>query len=91
MASDDIRTRYPGLPLNLEDEFRLVEIQPGKPVDAICCKLFTARIRDSPRYDALSYTWGSPIDQLSIKCTDAAGDRGGHLLVTQNCAAALRR
>lgn len=32
-----------------------------------------------------------PVSQETIKCTDAPGDRGGHVLATQNCAAALRR
>jgi hypothetical protein len=31
------------------------------------------------------------VNQETIKCTDAPGDRGGHLLATQNCAAALKR
>ncbi|KAE9375893.1 HET-domain-containing protein [Stipitochalara longipes BDJ] len=91
MASEDTQLEYPGLPLNLEDEFRLVEILPGKPDDIVCCHLFTARVRDSPKYEALSYTWGSPDDKQSIQCKGTAGDRVGHLPVTQNCAAALRR
>jgi hypothetical protein len=46
MASDIHQPAYPGLPLNLEDEFRLVEIQPGKPDHAISCNLFTTRVRE---------------------------------------------
>lgn len=91
MVSVIPQSDYPGLPPNLEDEFRLVEIQPGKPEDPICCNLFTTRARDSPKYEALSYTWGNPDDKQSIQCRAAAGDRAGHLLVTQNCASALRR
>jgi hypothetical protein len=91
MASLIPQPEYPGLPLNLEDEFRLIDIQPGKPEDPICCSLFTTRARDSPNYEALSYTWGNPDDKQSIQCRAAAGNRAGHLLVTQNCASALRR
>ena len=91
MAPEGTQPEYPGLPLDLEDEFRLVEIQPGKPDDAICCHLFTARVSDKPKYEALSYTWGNPDDKQTIECKGAAGDQDGHLLVTQNCAAALRR
>jgi hypothetical protein len=91
MSSDIPQPEYPGFPLNLEDDFRLVEIQPGKPDDAICCNLFNTIVRDEPKYEALSYTWGSPLNKQSIQCRHAASDRAGHLLVTRNCAAALRR
>jgi hypothetical protein len=55
MASDVLAGR-PSLPLNLEDEFCLVEIQPGKPQDTICCRLFTARDRNAPNNEAFSCT-----------------------------------
>ncbi|KAN0112520.1 HET domain containing protein [Hyaloscypha variabilis] len=91
MAPGSAQSEYPGLPLNLEDEFRLVEILPGEREDAIRCRLFTARVRDNPKYEALSYTWGTPDDKQSVSCKGGAGDQVGHLLVTHNCAAALRR
>jgi hypothetical protein len=91
MAPGSAQPKYPGLPLNLEDEFRLVEILPGERDDAVCCRLFTARVRDNPKYEALSYTRGSPDDKQLVECKGGAGDQVGHLFVTQNCAAALRR
>jgi hypothetical protein len=87
MASDDTQKDYPGLPLNLEDDFRLVEIEPGKLADVIWCSLFSTRVRDTPKYEALSYTWGSLGDKQSIQCKGPAGDPAGRLLITQNCAA----
>jgi hypothetical protein len=91
MASDDTQTEYPGPPLNLEDDFRLVDIGPGKLADVICCSLFSTRVRDKPKYEALSYTWGDLGDKQSIQCKGPAGDPAGRLFITRNCAAALRR
>jgi hypothetical protein len=91
MASEDTQTEYPSPPLNLEDDFRLVDIEPGKLADVISCSLFTTRVRDTPKYEALSYTWGNLDDKQPIQCKGLAGDPAGRLFITQNCVAALRR
>lgn len=42
------------------EEIRLINIQPGKPGDAICCKVFRHRVSKNLKYQALSYCWGDP-------------------------------
>ncbi|MCJ1378393.1 hypothetical protein MMC17_001491 [Xylographa soralifera] len=46
-------------PLNPQThDFRLITLLPGGRDDAIKCRLTEACFKDSPRYEALSYTWG---------------------------------
>jgi hypothetical protein len=44
------------------DEIRLIELQPCDPDQAdaqVTCTMITAKLSDSPKYEALSYMWGS--------------------------------
>jgi hypothetical protein len=44
------------------DEIRLIELQPCDPDQAdaqVACTMITAKLSDSPKYEALSYMWGS--------------------------------
>lgn len=36
---------------------RVIDLQPGKDGDALCCFLRSVRLDDGPEHEALSYTW----------------------------------
>lgn len=40
------------------DEIRLLTLLPGSKEDPICCTLNHARLKNKPKYEALSYEWG---------------------------------
>ena len=50
------------------DEIRLISLQPGKKADAIECKLEYEEFQTAKeqKYEALSYTWGSPDNLRTI-------------------------
>ena len=90
MESPEQQSIFPYLTLNIEDDFRLVEIQPGTSTDPVSCHLFSTRLRDLPTYEALSYTWGDQGNKELVTCKE--GDQESFsLAVTANCALALRR
>lgn len=71
------------------DEIRVVDLLPGTDQDEI-----TVRVRHTPMQDpldsectALSYAWGDPKKTQKIYCNEGQG----HLIVTIECASALRR
>ncbi|KAJ9640903.1 hypothetical protein H2199_005571 [Coniosporium tulheliwenetii] len=54
-----------------KNEIRLVTISPGASLEApVACQLSHASLDESPRYEALSYTWGSPVDPIAITLND---------------------
>lgn len=57
-----------------KDEFRLLEIAPGKKDDPLVCTLKHTSFQSNEWYCALSYTWGSPEPPFFIKC-DGSGIR----------------
>ncbi|KAK2020501.1 heterokaryon incompatibility protein, partial [Colletotrichum zoysiae] len=87
--------RYPGEKLDLEDAFRLVEVQAGEGDAPITVHLLASSLNDFPVYEALSYAWGDATDRDAIRvvafasCGDASSTTS--LPVTRSCAAALRR
>lgn len=85
------KTTYPGQLLDLEDSFRVVEIQPGKHYDFILVRLLNTRLRESPVYEALSYTWGDGALTEQIQLSDSTGASSDSMLVTANCYSALKR
>ncbi|KAK0669445.1 heterokaryon incompatibility protein-domain-containing protein [Cercophora samala] len=52
-------------------EIRILDLFPGSR-NTISCHLRVARLSDSPQYEALSYCWGSPTPQRSIKVNGKA-------------------
>jgi hypothetical protein len=52
-------TTYSYDPLPNETSFRILELLPGKSTDAVKVKLRTADFNDEPKYEAISYCWGS--------------------------------
>lgn len=63
------------LPAN---HIRLLHIEAGIYESPIRCRLVTTSLEASPPYEALSYTWGSPEQNVTIACD------GVLLSVTQN-------
>ena len=67
--------------------FRLLTILPGLREDTIATRLFTAELPvvsgGLPRYDALSYVWGTQADKLQINCNGQMMD------VTRNLHSSL--
>ncbi|KAI1419195.1 heterokaryon incompatibility protein-domain-containing protein [Xylaria sp. FL1777] len=66
-------------------QIRLLTLLNGEWNDKIKCKLFVASLDDEPKYEALSYVWGSQTDLVDIDVD------GVIFSATQNLYAALRR
>jgi hypothetical protein len=66
-------------------EIRLASILPGRWSEDISCKLTVVPLDDNPKYEALSYTWGDPLDKTPIFV------EGVTFLITNNLHWALRR
>ena len=66
---------------------RLVELQPASSEDSsrLVAKLVEFDLDGAPPYEAISYTWGSPVFDQVIDFPD------GRLHITDNLASALRR
>ena len=73
------------VPINATDDIRLLHIQSGVSDERIICNLSTANIRQFPKYEALSYTWGSLEYTKSITCN------GCRVMVTENLYDALQQ
>jgi hypothetical protein len=83
---------YPGSGLDLDDSFRLVQLQAGKDDDAIIIHLSAVRLSNSPPFEALSYVWGDPNETVSIKVIAVgAVEEFFDIPITINCHAALKR
>ncbi|KAK0120453.1 hypothetical protein ONS96_010667 [Cadophora gregata f. sp. sojae] len=68
-----------------KNEIRLVTIEPAQSSEApIVASLHHASFDDNPQYDALSYTWGSPVDPIAITLNDQTFNvtQGLHLALT---------
>lgn len=69
MASDGVsltsKSSYEYATLSEDDSIRLLELLPGThgPIES---KLYSVRLRAEPDFEALSYTWGSPIFPNSL-------------------------
>ncbi|KAI0111126.1 heterokaryon incompatibility protein-domain-containing protein [Nemania sp. FL0031] len=64
---------------------RLLALLNGEWDDRIRCELYTVSLQDQPKYEALSYVWGSSTDLIDIDVNDVA------FPATLNLHAALRR
>ena len=65
-------------------QFRLLALQPGRYSDPICCSIRDSCLDGNPKYDALSYTWGTRESRTPIKV------HGQAFNVTENLYAALQ-
>ncbi|KAJ9660012.1 hypothetical protein H2201_007117 [Coniosporium apollinis] len=75
---------YQYQPLRDESSIRLLKLKPSGGSELIC-ELLEVSITNPPKYEALSYAWGSGQATSSIQCS------GKPLSVSANCAAALHR
>ncbi|KAF2190362.1 HET-domain-containing protein, partial [Zopfia rhizophila CBS 207.26] len=75
--------KYPPLPLDIKTPIRLVVLLPQTHDTKIRCLLAIESLERTPRYEALSYVWGSPLDTREIEVN------GKPFHVTSNLAAAL--
>ena len=72
--------------LQLSTHIRLVELLPSANIDDdIRCRVRIVNLDDVPRYEAVSYVWGSESDKAEILCGGLA------LQVPRNLTAAFRR
>jgi hypothetical protein len=62
--------QYQSLASGGEDgvNIRLVVLPPGPATEEITCSVIHAPLDESPKFEALSYTWGDPNDKESILC-----------------------
>ncbi|KAF4331654.1 heterokaryon incompatibility het-6 [Fusarium beomiforme] len=75
--------------LETDDSFRLVSLQPGRDDAPLTLCLLNTDLRDAQPYEAVSYVWGDVKDLVLIN-VQADDETQNHILVTQNCHAALR-
>ncbi|EPE31911.1 hypothetical protein GLAREA_11993 [Glarea lozoyensis ATCC 20868] len=76
---------YRHLTLGFRDSIRVVKIDPAKDqTEWIQLSIFQVRLRDRPKYEALSYEWGAEMCDKSVICD------GQELQVKINLAAALK-
>ena len=71
---------YVHWPLEEERQFRLLELHPGNPGDAIKTTLVTRHVRDKPSYEAVSYCWGPAPHRDAIILVDGYDHKVGKSL-----------
>jgi hypothetical protein len=78
---------YQYQPIDPKDEIRILIVSPPASSDptTIHGELFTAKLSDTPPYEALSYCWGAEVFPEMLHLP------GGVLAITDNLAAALRQ
>ncbi|KAI9166455.1 putative heterokaryon incompatibility protein [Paramyrothecium foliicola] len=86
---------YPGSKLDGKSSFRIVDLQPGQGDDTVTLHLINSTLDHTPPFEALSYAWGDVLQTESVKVVSTSPDSACYqidsLLVTKNCAAALKR
>jgi Heterokaryon incompatibility protein (HET) len=77
---------YQHIPLRTEQSIRVLKLAPALHRDSsLRCKLVEVSLDKNPKYEALSYVWGSPQNGCYIECY------GLKFRITANAEAALRR
>ena len=75
---------YQYLHMKADREIRLLHLEPGSATSRLSCSLRIVPLSKTPIYEALSYTWGKPVFQASMKCSPS-----GQLCLTENLSVAL--
>ncbi len=75
---------YP--PIIHDDHIRLLDLDAGFGKSKLSGRLRTVSLSRTPTYEALSYTWGTPVFSKSIQCSE-----NSHVAITSNLGAALRQ
>ncbi|KAK3367646.1 heterokaryon incompatibility protein-domain-containing protein [Podospora didyma] len=82
-VDDDLETGVRDLNLNPElislysplpgnHSIRILVIEPGPAEDDLQTRLVVVDLDDKPTFDAVSYTWGSPLDKTVLPCNGSA-------------------
>ncbi|KAM3065331.1 hypothetical protein ACMFMF_011268 [Clarireedia jacksonii] len=82
---------YPGPSLPSPDHIRLLKLQPDNENADIKCELIATELRLAQAYEALSYTWGEPLNYQAIHVTVPGSLESKEFSVTPNCYSALSR
>jgi len=64
--ANDTLVGYNYTPLPYHDSIRLLELLPGAKDDKIRCRLLLTRLHDAPKYEAISYVWGTA--KVRVEC-----------------------
>ncbi len=75
---------YP--PIIHDDHIRLLDLDAGFGKSKLSGRLRTVSLSRTLTYEALSYTWGTPVFSKSIQCSE-----NSHIAITSNLGAALRQ
>ncbi|KAK1992953.1 HET-domain-containing protein [Colletotrichum falcatum] len=89
----DTNNHYSYSPLSGPRSTRLIMLHASKgAASPLSCKLVEVSIDAAPVYQALSYTWNgeAPSEPMTVTDDGNASHRSQTLVVTPNCAAALR-
>ena len=76
---------YPYDKLPAKDSLRLIFLEPGRPKDALRCRIEAHDAASAPEYEALSYVWGDPARTLPLLA------EGKRLMITVALDDALRQ
>ena len=63
---DTSSSNYQTIPLSTQTSTRLLTLHNGSGDDDIKCSLTSVNLDTNPRYEALSYCWGSPENPQSV-------------------------
>ncbi|KAL1842768.1 hypothetical protein VTJ49DRAFT_4253 [Mycothermus thermophilus] len=77
--------KYTPLSPDVDDEIRLLYLEPGSGNDPIVFTLHPARLSQTPAYEAISYNWGDATQRADVLCD------GKGLSITVSLFSALRR
>ncbi|TLS25620.1 hypothetical protein PpBr36_06911 [Pyricularia pennisetigena] len=66
--------RYTYSPLSSHRQIRLLRVFAGAGDDELSGELFHAALDSVPRFTALSYAWGDPQPQKTIRCCDSIAE-----------------
>ena len=90
IARCSVMYRYTPL-IDPASDIRLVRLLPKKGQD-VTCKIIHEPLANAPAYEAVSYTWGTNVQDHELQCLDeySEGEIRG-LAITANLMAALRR
>lgn len=87
--------RYRPLGRENGEEIRLICLPPGHHQDTLRCEIFHVALELGIEYEALSYTWANDDGDATLseplECAYADESQFRKLMITKNCAAALRR
>lgn len=81
----DTRNPYIDTTLCKAQSIRVLQLYPGKAGSPLHCSLLEASLDRVPKYEAVSYTWGSLETNDEIECDSKT------IFITKNCSKALRR